>query len=71
MRLFILVRDVDPSGVSGLGDVAEGVEFSDKTVVLRWRGSTGSTAVHSSIECVKNVHGHNGATRVVYLDGSS
>ncbi len=68
MKLFTLMRDVDPSGVSGLGEVAEGVEFSDGAVVLRWRGEAGSTAIHDNIENVKRVHGHDGATRIVYED---
>ena len=40
MRVFALIRDVDVSGVSGTGVVAEGVQFSDGTCVLRWTAST-------------------------------
>jgi len=36
MRRFLLVRDCDPSGVSGTGIVAEGVQFSDGTAVMHW-----------------------------------
>ena len=36
MRLFKLQRKVDCSGVSGTGVVAEGVEFDDGQVALRW-----------------------------------
>jgi hypothetical protein len=35
MRLFLLIRNEDVSGVSGTGIVAEGVEFSDGTVAMR------------------------------------
>jgi hypothetical protein len=35
-RPFVLRRLVDETGVSGTGVVAEGVEFSDGTVALRW-----------------------------------
>lgn len=35
MNRFELVRDVDVTGISGTGVVAEGVEFSDGTVALR------------------------------------
>lgn len=67
---FALVRDVDETGVSGTGVVAWGVEFPDGTVVTRWCGTTTDvrqTCVWSSIAHVRTVHGHNGATRVVYL----
>ena len=35
-RAFVLQRNEDETGVSGTGIVAEGVEFSDGTVALRW-----------------------------------
>lgn len=42
-RLFVLQRHIEPTGVSGVGPVAEGVEWSDGTVSLRWKGRTPST----------------------------
>jgi hypothetical protein len=35
-RPFVLVRDEDDSGVSGMSVVAQGVELNDGTVELRW-----------------------------------
>lgn len=67
-RLFVLRRDDDVSGVSGLGGVAEGVEFSDGTVVLRWLRAGGSTAVYDSLARMVAIHGHDGRTRVVWFD---
>jgi hypothetical protein len=67
-RLFELHRDRDVTGVSGCGAVADGVEFPDDTVVIRWRGSRGSTVVWATIADAVAVHGHDGATRVVWLD---
>ena len=69
MRRFELHRDVDETGISGVGMVAEGVEFDDKTVVLRWMGWHRSTCVWESISEVEAIHGHNGSTKVVWLDG--
>lgn len=67
MRTFSLQRDEDVSGVSGTGVVAEGVEFSDGTVALRWTaGEHGSTVVWDSIEPVVLIHGHDGRTSVVW-----
>lgn len=68
MRRFDLLREVDHSGVSGVGCVAEGVEFSDGSVALRWLGIHASTVLWRSIEDALAVHGHDGSTRVEWLD---
>lgn len=68
MRRFQLVRDHDVSGVSGLGHVADGVLFADGKVVTRWRAAVAQTCVWDSIDDVERVHGHGGATRVVFID---
>ncbi|GAA4123193.1 hypothetical protein GCM10022215_29600 [Nocardioides fonticola] len=66
MRTFELHRDTDVSGISGTGVVAEGVEFSDGTAVVRWVvGEHQSTVVWPSLASVEAIHGHGGATRVV------
>jgi hypothetical protein len=67
-RLFVLRRSEDVTGVSGTGDVAEGVEFSDGTVVLRWAGVTPSTVVWPDLAAAIKVHGHDGRTRAAWLD---
>lgn len=68
MRRFVLRRTEDVSGVSGLGDVAEGILFSDGAVAIRWGGRHRSTVAWSSIEDVIAVNGHEGRTQVVWLD---
>lgn len=69
MRSGELHRDIDASGVSGTGIVAEIVEFTDGTVVLRWGGDYRTTVVHDSgIDGVDAIHGHGGMTRIVWLD---
>lgn len=65
-RLFTLRRDRDVSGVSGPGDVADGVQWADGTVALRWRAQP-STSLWDSLDLMLSVHGHDGATRVVWL----
>lgn len=67
-RRFVLRRIEDVSGVSGVGIVAEGVVFSDGIAVLRWTVALSSTAVYASIEELEAIHGHNGATRVEWID---
>lgn len=70
-RRFKLVRQVDVSGVSGTGVVAEGVEWSDGSVALHWRGRWPTTTVYETggVEAVLAIHGHQGATQIVWDDG--
>lgn len=68
MRTFILYRVTDVSGVSGTGVVAEGVEFSDGVCVCRWMTATATTTIYASIQDVKSIHGHDGATKIIFED---
>lgn len=68
MRRFCLVRDVDVSGVSGTGVVAEGILFSTGKAVLGWVTSFRSIAVYDSLSELEAIHGHGGATRVIWTD---
>lgn len=79
MKMFKLVRDVDVTGISGTGVVAEGVEFSDGTVAMRWldasvspanrkRGVRATTVMHESVRSVEALHGHGGATHVEWVE---
>ncbi|HEY9410306.1 MAG TPA: hypothetical protein VIP77_12055 [Jiangellaceae bacterium] len=65
---FRLHRHRDPSGVSGTGDVAEGVEFSDGAVAVRWLGEHPSTAAWGGTDDVLHIHGHNGQTEIRWID---
>ena len=66
---FILMRTTDVSGVSGTGIVADGVAFPDGTVALRWRGGNPTSVVFhdNGVASVEAIHGHGGATRLVWL----
>lgn len=78
MQCFELLRTTDVTGISGTGVVAEGVQFSDGTVVLRWldhqtpevhrtSGVRPTTVMHESIGSVLALHGHGGATQLVWV----
>lgn len=68
MRRFELHRTEDMSGVSGVGVVAEGVEFSDASAVIHWFGEWPTTTVHpEGIVSINAIHGHNGRTKIVWL----
>ena len=75
-RRFHLHRRSGITGISGTGTVAEGIQFSDGTVVLRWL-TVGTarpdhvrptTVIHDDIVSVLGLHGHNGATEVIWDD---
>lgn len=69
MRLFYLVRTEDVTGTSGTGIVAEGVQFTDGTVVLRWVcGPATSTCVYVSLYDLLAIHGHEGRTHIEPLE---
>ena len=66
MRTFHLQRDVDGSGVSGTGHVADGVEFQNGKVAICWNTKYSSIAVYDSVAIVEHVHGHGGNTKIVW-----
>jgi hypothetical protein len=80
-RRFILRRYEDVSGISGRGDVAEGVVFSltaheraigatDGAAAIRWltEWPTSVAFEDRGLASVEHIHGHSGATRIVFLD---
>ena len=71
MRRFHLVRDADPSGISGTGLVAEGVEFSSGWVALQFLPkikNVHSVSLYQNMTDVYEIHGHSGKTRIEFLD---
>jgi hypothetical protein len=71
MRRFQLHREVDETGISGTGVIAEGVEFHDGTAALRWKSKFKSTAVYASMGDVEAIHGHNGQTKIIWVDNEA
>lgn len=67
VRFFQLYRDRDVTGFSGIGVVADGVVWPDGTVSMRWRGPVRTTVEAASLDDIRSIHGHDGATRVVVL----
>jgi len=68
MRRFKVRREEDESGVSGVGEVAEGVEFDDGTVAMRWLSNKASITFFLNIKHLKDLHGHGGKTKLVWID---
>jgi hypothetical protein len=81
LRRFVLRRYNDPTGISG--DIAQGVLFpptsyeagngagpEDGVVALRWLTEWPTSVVFHDrgLQSVRSVHGHSGATRIIFLD---
>jgi hypothetical protein len=69
VKCFVLHRKEDVSGVSGTGIVAEGVQFTDGRIVMRWivDGKPHTTTEFDSIQDLLTIHGHEGRTEVQWL----
>ncbi len=67
-RRFNIVRAKDVSGVSGIGIVAVGCEYPDFSCTVKWLGEIHSLGVYANIGELNKVHGHGGATKVVFID---
>lgn len=68
MRKFYLKRNVDATGVSGTGRVAEGVVFSNGWCAMTWLSKHTSVAFYTSIDEVQAIHGHHGNTEIAFED---
>lgn len=71
MRRFVLVRTEDVSGTSGIGIVAEGVEFSNGQVALHWVTQLESVAIYASVKVLEQIHSHGGRTEVQWIDSKT
>ncbi|WP_205048925.1 hypothetical protein [Streptomyces alboflavus] len=66
---FTLRRRLDVSGLSGVGDVADGVLWPDGTASVRWRGEHPSAVFWDRGRVsVEFVHGHQGASEIEFTD---
>jgi transcriptional regulator with XRE-family HTH domain len=69
-RRFYLRRRVDVTGASGTGVVAHGVMWPDGTASVRWATERKSIVFwDGGFEDAEAVHGHAGATQLVFIDG--
>lgn len=68
MRTFHLVRDEDGTGISGVGVIAEGVEFTDGSCVLHWLTDYNTFGYYHGMADLLAVYGHSEKTRIAFLD---
>ncbi len=65
VRAFCLLRLNDINGHSGTGIVAQGIIYPNGWVSMCWLTDTASVTFYESIDVVKKLHGHDGATKVI------
>lgn len=68
LRRFVLNREFDPTGTSGVGIVAEGVQFSNGQVVIHWLSQLEAINVYANAIVLEKLHGHGGNTAIEWLD---
>jgi hypothetical protein len=66
MKTFNLVRKQDLSGVSGTGIVATGCLAPTGKVAVFWLTEIRSVVIYDRIEDVLAIHGHEGATELIW-----
>ena len=73
-RRFVLYREEDVSGVSSQfiskepSVVAEGCQWTSGRVSLTWLSPLITVAAYDSMEVIEALHGHNGKTKVYWID---
>jgi len=68
IRRFRLKRTDDVHEMSGVGYVAEGVQFSDGMCVIKWSSTTSSIGIYHSEPDLIHIHGHGGKTTIEWID---
>ena len=67
MKRFVLVRLEDLSGVSGTGEVAEGVVFGSGMAALHWLREPYSIGIYQDVDDIIRIHGHEGRTQLQFI----
>lgn len=71
MKRFYLERTADISGVSGVGKIAEGCQFDTGWCALIWLTDKSSMSFYPDIQTLDSIHGHGGATKIIWVDDES
>ena len=68
IKTFYLNRLSDVNGLSGTGIVAVGVVYPNGKAHMQWISFKSSFEMHESVESLIDIHGHSGATQLVWGD---
>ncbi len=70
MKTFRFLRKEDVSGISGIGYVAEGIQFASGKVAISFYPVAptfvASVIVFNSMDEVEKIHGHDGKTEIIW-----
>lgn len=70
IAVYEMVRDEDPSGVSGIGPVGQAVEFENGWVAVAFYLKTAgvpNVIVYKSMADAEAIHGHGGLTHFEHV----
>lgn len=68
MKRFYLYRIIDETGISGIGVIAEGIEFTNGVAIISWLTDPGSIGFYNSTTDLLKIHGHGGKTIIEWVD---
>lgn len=68
IKPFYLIRHSDVNGLSGTGIVAVGVVYPNGKAHMQWISFKSSFEMHDSVESLIDIHGHSGATELIWGD---
>ena len=68
IKTFYLFRHTDVNGLSGTGVVAVGAVYPNGKAHMQWVSFKSSFEMHESIDALIDIHGHNGATELIWGD---
>lgn len=68
IKPFYLKRHTDVNGLSGTGIVAVGVVYPNGKAHMQWISFKSSFEMHDSVESLIDIHGHHGATELIWGD---
>lgn len=67
-KRFVLWRLIDDNQRSGIGLVAEGVQFPTGMCVMQWLTEPGSIGLYKDAQELIEIHGHGRSTVIRWLD---
>jgi hypothetical protein len=68
IKTFYLLRHTDVNGLSGTGVVAVGVVYPNGRAHMQWVSYKASFEMHDNIDMLMDIHGHSGATELIWGD---
>lgn len=65
IKVFVLIRHVDVTGISGTGKIAVGTQWPDGTCTMFWL-NTKTTGFYWSLEQLQEIHCYSGNAHIEF-----